>query len=574
MISSCFQFARSEIPKETKFNMTKCSRGLPRPFWLTLAAVSSVAGVGVFHATAQSGGAFFLPGNLVLSRTVYDNNPNNVTVGMTLPPNCTGGCVNAVVNGSYPYVFNNDIVDASFGVTSKILLDQITPAGALVNSLEVPNSSQNLSPPTKDHMVTSFSSKSELALNLSTDGNYLTFMGYLAPIDAIDVSNSNTPEVVDPTNPVGGSNYRVVAQVDRNGKFRFTATNAYSGNNGRAAILNKKNGANLVYMAGNAGNGGNPQPDGVIIGTGAQILTLTPVVRDLNAQSPGTPTPVGSFNITQLPEPPDKIGKDTNFRGLTVFGNVLYYTKGSGGNGVNTVYFVDPTGTVCTDTNGVGLPPAGATLPTSPLAYNPNPTVIQAQGLVPNNMCILNGFPTALKSKTSFPFGIWFANAHTLYVADEGNGTSGKTVEGFYSPAATQTTAGLQKWILVNGQWQLAYTLTAGLDLGVPYTVPSYPTGNNSGTGGTGFPWAPATDGLRNITGIVNRNGTATIYAITSTISGSGDQGADPNKLVVITDQIAATTPPAGETFTTLRTAAYGEVLRGVSFTQGSVTRP
>jgi hypothetical protein len=119
---------------------------------------------------------------------------------MILPPNCTGGCVNANVNGSYPYVFNNVIVDASVGVTSKILLDQVTPAGVLVDSLEVSNSSQNLSPSTKDQIVTSFSSKSELALNLSTDNTYLTFMGYLAPINAVDVSNSNTPAVVDPTN--------------------------------------------------------------------------------------------------------------------------------------------------------------------------------------------------------------------------------------------------------------------------------------------------------------------------------------------------------------------------------------
>lgn len=118
----------------------------------------------------------------------------------------------------------------------------------------------------------------------------------------------------------------------------------------------------------------------------------------------------------------------------------------------------------------------------------------------------------------------------------------------------------------------MAYTLTAGLDLGVPYVVPGYPTGNNSGTGGTGFPWAPATDGLRNITGVVNGDGTATIYAITSTISGSGDQGADPNRLVVITDQLSAggPTPPLGESFTTLKTAGYGEVLRGVSFTPGT----
>ena len=537
---------------------------------LRLAAVSLVALALAGNAAAQNGSAYFLPGNLVVSRSVYDNNASNVQVGMTLPPSCTNSCVQAVVNGSYPFVWNNALVDGSFGITSKIFLDQITTAGALVNSLEVANSSQNGVPPTKDQMVTSFSSKSELALNLSTDGSYLTFMGYLSAINTLDVSNSNTPGVIDPSNPVGESFYRVVAQIDQKGKLRYAATNAYSGNNGRAAILNNSQNANVVYTAGNAGNGGTPQPDGVIVGTGAQILS--PEVKSLVAQSPGTPTPVGSFNITQLGDPPDKIGKDTNFRGLTIFNNVLYTTKGSGGNGVNTVYFVDSTSTVCTDTTGIGLPVAGATLPTAPLAYNPDPAVIQADGLVPNNMCILNGFPTALKSKTSFPFGIWFANSTTLYVADEGNGTTGTTVANFYQPAAAQTTAGLQKWILVSGKWQRAYTLTAGLGLGVPYTVPGYPTGNNSGTGGTGFPWAPATDGLRNITGVVNGDGTATIYAITSTISGSGDQGADPNRLVVITDNLSAVgpNPPASESFATLMTAGYAEVLRGVSFTPGS----
>lgn len=46
--------------------------------------------------------------------------------------------------------------------------------------------------PTRD-AVTSFSSKSELALNLSADSQDLTFVGYKAPVDALDVSNSNTP---------------------------------------------------------------------------------------------------------------------------------------------------------------------------------------------------------------------------------------------------------------------------------------------------------------------------------------------------------------------------------------------
>ncbi len=154
----------------------------------SLMAISLMAASGASIAHAQNGSAYFLPGNLVVSRSVYDNNPSNVTVGMTLPPNCTSGCVQAVTDGTYPFVFNNDTVDGSFGITSKIFLDQITTAGALVNSLEVPNSSQKGVPPTKDQMVTSFSSKSELALNLSTDGSYLTFMGYLAPIDAVDAS--------------------------------------------------------------------------------------------------------------------------------------------------------------------------------------------------------------------------------------------------------------------------------------------------------------------------------------------------------------------------------------------------
>ncbi len=103
--------------------------------------------------------------------------------------------------------------------------------------------------------------------------------------------------------------------------------------------------------------------------------------------------------------------------------------------------------------------------------------------------------------------------------------------------------------------------------LGVPYTVANYPIGNNPATG---LPWRPATDGLRNITGVVNGDGTATIYAITSTVSGNGDQGADPNKLVAITDTLSATTLPAAESFTTVKSAATLEVLRGVSLTPGS----
>jgi hypothetical protein len=47
----------------------------------------------------------------------------------------------------------------------------------------------------------------------------------------------------------------------------------------------------------------------------------------------------------------------------------------------------------------------------------------------------------AKTSANSFPFGLWFANADTLYVADEGNGTATYS-GGQYTVAAAHTTAG------------------------------------------------------------------------------------------------------------------------------------
>lgn len=471
----------------------------------------------------------------------------------------------APYNGLYPEVFNNDIYDGSFGITSRIFLDQITPFGERIDSIEVPNSLQQDVTSTSDQLVTSFSSKSELSLHLSTDGNFLTFGGYVAPVNTLDVSNSNTPGAVDPTNPVGENVYRAVATVDRHGKFTFTETNAYSGNNGRSAIWNNTDGADFFYTVGNAGNGANPQPDGVILGAGAQIFA--PATESESAQTPGTPTPVASFSVTELGDKADKIGKDDNFRGETVFNNVLYFTKGSGSNGVNTVYFVDTVGTACP--NGIGLPIAGATLPTAPLTYDL--ATLQKDGL-PNNACILAGFPSVSNKTatvTAFPFGLWFADATTLYVADEGDGYAGGA--DLYTHAAAQTTAGLQKWVFnaTTQVWELAYTLQNGLELGTAYTVHDYPTGNNAATG---LPWAPATDGLRNITGAKLPFGWVAVYAVSSTISGNGDLGADPNKLFVIVDEVQNTsaTAAAKESFFPVRQARNLEVLRGVSFTPGT----
>jgi hypothetical protein len=518
------------------------------------AAASSYGG-----GFSDHGKAPIIPGDLLVSESYYIKDPGLIAGTTMLPPGSATATA-AIANGTYPQVFNNDTIDSSFGITSPLVLAEITPGGRQVAAIRVPS----------DELSTSFPSKSEGALNLSPDGKYVTFIDYASNPDQLDVSNSNTPKAADPTNPVPGAYYRTVAQLDRDGDFHFTATNAYSGNNGRAAVTATVNGQDYIYTAGNAGNGANPQPNGVILGAGAQIITPSALPQD--QQVPGDPTPVGSFNVTQLGDKADKVGKDDNFRGLTIYNNVLYYTKGSGGNGVDTVYFLDTTGTACP--NGAGLPVPGAALPTTGLSYDLS--TLQKTGL-PSNMCVLAGFPTALaktaNDSSDYPFGLWFASPTTLYVADEGSGDNAyNATSGTYTAAAASTTAGLQKWVFdaTAGQWKLAYTLSSGLNLGTPYTVDGYPTGINPVTS---LPWAPATDGLRNITGQVSKNGTVTIWGVTSTVSGGGDQGGDPNQLVAITDPLPATAPAAGEAFNTVIAPAFDKVVRGVSFTPGTGER-
>ena len=518
----------------------------------------------------------FYEDSLVLSRSVYVGTAETVTIGEVLPHGCPGGpngsydvavptttpgvttvvtatCGVASDNGEFPNlndshnVWSNSGTDSSFGVSSPIFLDNLTSDGRFLGSLSIPT----------DQLVTSFSSKSELALNRSMDGRSITFMAYqggpgcggnpvspTAP-NLIDVSASNTPAICDPTNPVITSHvsspvvptayYRAVAEVNGDGHVDITDGNAYSGDNGRAAI---KAGNGWYYMVGNDNSGNIPK--GQLNTTPAGIELINATGSELLEPGGTPPVPPNIGMIGRLQFGKDKPGKDTNFRGMTIFNNTLYVTKGSGGNGVNTVYQVG----------------SGGILPTGTAAE-----------LAAVPITILPGFPNTLAStSTSFLFGIWFANATTLYVCDEGDGNFvSPPVNGNVADAQSQATAGLQKWSLVNGSWTMLYVLQDGLNIGVPYGVTNYPAVLN-----------PATGGCRNITGRHNHDGTVTVYAITSTISANGDTGADPNKLVKVRDILTATTLPTGDGvndqddrighFKTIRSAKAGEVFRGVAF--------
>ena len=206
---------------------------------------------------------------------------------------------------------------------------------------------------------------------------------------------------------------------------------------------------------------------------------------------------------------------------MTIFDNTLYVAKGSGGNGINTVYQLGTPGVLPTTANA----PSG--------------------GLVNEPYTILPGFPNTAASTNSpggdYPFGIWFANATTLYVCDEGDlvYTPNQMINGQVNvaDAGTLATAGLQKWVLTttaSGSQPGCASTSSRTDSTLACPIASRTILRRSSPRPADAATLPASS---------TDDGTATIYAITSTISQNGDNGADPNKLVKVTDLISATQP-------------------------------
>jgi len=321
----------------------------------------------------------FVPGSIVLSGTVYVGNANTVTPGEVLPHGClntgpvtnpnpatlnvpllpadqtasstttavTVTCGYASDNGEAPNlndnhnVWNNANTDPDFGVSSPIVLWDLSTHGDVLGVLPVPS----------NQIVTSFSSKSELALNRSADRRSLTFMGYrggpgcptltldpttniltqgtnVSPIsptapNIIDVSASSTPGLCDPTNlavasyagPLGPTAYyRSIAEVDTRGHIFYTDGDAYSGDNSRAVI---KADNRLYYSVGNDNNGGLSKKQMSITQLGTNLSQSTGAELFVPGAAPLVP-PTNNM-ISYFLFSGDKPGKDTNFRGVTIF---------------------------------------------------------------------------------------------------------------------------------------------------------------------------------------------------------------------------------------------------------------
>ncbi|MDR3468646.1 MAG: PEP-CTERM sorting domain-containing protein [Xanthobacteraceae bacterium] len=473
------------------------------------------ASLAALAATGEARADFILNGSLLVSSTTYQD--TGAVAGLVAGSSQLPGTVNkttnaytpatAVSGGNLNTVWNNASVDSSFGVTSAITLqDQNANTGAVNGTLAV---NPNI-------VSTSFSSKSELGLNITntSSGFVATFMGYAGGgVGNLDVSNSDTTAYKDTTNPVTrqfapGANQtyaynRSVVAVNANGTYSTTQTLAYGGNNGRSAVL-APNGS--YYTVGNSNNG---------TGTPSQLTNST----GLEVVTPGSTPNSTMINPGYTSISGDKAGKDSNFRDVVLnpYNNQLYFTKGSGSNGIDTVYTVS---------NPNGQLPTAATASQATISVAP-------------------GFTTDSAKTTGgnfTPFGLFFANATTMYVADEGTGNS----------TDTGTNAGLEKWSLVNGTWKLDYTLRSGL-IGKSYTV-------------AGWNYTETTTGLRDLTGRVNADGSVTLWAVTATSSGSGDNGADPNQIVTITDSLGSTSLPTSESFSTYDGPQAGLRYGGVAF--------
>jgi hypothetical protein len=493
---------------------------------LFLAGCSTVA-LCSSGAAVQAKQPFLFPGSLVISTTTYDNTQGAVaslTAGQTQLAGTAGSpptCTTATAGNDYVNVWNNAVPDASFGVTSEITLSDINPAtGQVLGTLLVPT----------NQVVTSFSSKSEMGLHFTVapSGPLLTFVGYGgAGVGALDASNSDAVAGQDPTNPVTGcfgAGYafpRTIVGISKAGTEVYTPTIAYGGNNGRSALFSVTGG--YYYAVGNANNGSastfgpnGTNPD-VTETTGLEVVNpLNWPSWNYGAIPPGNSEEADPLLQFVFNGKKDKPGKDDNFRGVTEFNGALYFTKGSGSNGVDTVYTVTP-----------GLP--------------------TLSGAASALITIVPGFPTDSAKATGgnfTPFAVFFANATTMYVADEGSGNS----------TDVSAHAGLEKWSLVNGTWQFDYVLTNNL-IGTFYNL----------TGYDGPYPTVTTAGLRNLTGVVN-GGNVTLWATTATSSASGDNGADPNEVVTITDNLSATTLPPNEAFSVTGQPTYGSVYRGVAY--------
>ena len=385
-----------------------------------------------------------------------------------------------------------DLVVSTYGSTSATLPDgaptplsllEFSPLGGPALVTDVLPTANGVGGAGNLGVVGEYGSSSEGNIQLSGNGQYLTIAGYSASAAARGIQQSTITANKPKNPPAVGSSYSTSTIP----LAQSTDTDVP-----RLAVLIGANGSvNSSTSFNNLYNTNNPRS--VYSATGASVYISGQ--GDKNASDQGIfSAPTGSTNT------PASVYNAYDTRFVT------------GSNG-NLYYSIDKSGA-----------PTGVYQITG--AANPTPITAANNGQGVNYS----------------PEGFFFANDHTLYVADTGVPKAGGTGDG-----------GIQKWTLNGSTWSLAYTLT-------PTGFVSPATAASAKSGQTGF---------EAITGVVV-GGNVELYAVSYT---AGDD--NPNGLYAITDGLTSTSG-TGETFTELESAAGngGEVFKGVSFAPGLVPEP
>ena len=387
---------------------------------------------------------------------------------------------------------------------SPIVLQQLTRTGQLAGSLVLPQTTSTVAGVTQNAISGEYGSSSEGFLQLSGDGHSLTIMGYgvnAATYNAGGAAVYGNAALAQSTSVPGGAYRpvsRVVAQVGADGAVDTSTAlyNVFNTNNPRSAYTQD---GSAFYVS----------------GQGVKGDTTTGLFYAVKGASSATA-------ITGT-------GQDT--RDVQVVNGQLYVSTDFK-NGSTSVGTLGAAGAPPTTTVGG---------PTALPGFTPSVILTAAEANGVNNSRLGN---TVYLSPEQF----FFANSTTLYVADSGAPKNGN------ANAAGLGDGGLQKWTYTNGQWSLAYTLAAGLNLV-----------NNASASGT--------TGLFGLTGQVT-GGVVSLFATNYTV---GD--LDQSYLYGISDLLAATAPANGEAFTTLYTPTAGSKIKGVAFaptlaTAGAVPEP
>jgi hypothetical protein len=370
-----------------------------------------------------------------------------------------------------------------------------------------------------------YGSSSEGQIQLTGDGKHLVIMGY--GVNAATFNANPGAFSASPTNKALGQSGsqlgmgytavpRVVAVVGANGSVDTSTSvfGVFDGNNPRSVASAD---GTTFYIS---GQGTSPDETGGVFLTTLGSHTAKPITGDDTLSSSAKKAPASTQDS----------------RIVEIYNGQLYVSvdsKEGSGNARSFIATLGGPNALPTDVATGGTGPGGTGPAMLPGFGNTGGT-----GKVTITSQTVNGVNAIGDGVNLSPEGYFFANATTLYVADSGDGKQN-------SADSSLGDGGLQKWTLgSNGQWQLDYTLSNGLDL----------VANTASDG---------TTGLLGLTGEVV-NGEVELFATNYT---AGD--TDQTYLYGITDLLSATTlgdRDTSATFQQLAGAPADANFKGVSF--------